>query len=233
MSGARLTYPNSHFKYPFEMSTSARSEGTRQRLLDAAADVFAAGGYRRATIAEICRRAGANIAAVHYHFGDKQGLYAAVFDYALQRATTEEANGGPETAGTPEERLRVQVTSFVRRLLDPRRPAWIARLMAHELIEPSEVLDRLVRNRMRANHEQIADAVRDLLGPEATPETVRLCTLSVISQCVFYRHSAAVVTRLYPDLVPSREIDRIAEHVTCFSLAAIRGLADNGKAGHA
>jgi AcrR family transcriptional regulator len=216
------------------MSTSSRSEGTRQRLLDAAADVFAAGGYRRATIAEICRRAGANIAAVHYHFGDKQGLYAAVFDYALQRANTEEANGGPETtATTPEDRLRVQVTSFVRRLLDPRRPAWIARLMAHELIEPSDVLDRLVRNRMRANHEQIADAVRELLGPEASPDNVRLCTLSVVSQCVFYRHSAAVVTRLYPDLVPSREIDRIAEHVTRFSLAAIRGLAGNGKADHA
>jgi hypothetical protein len=33
--------------------------------------------------------------------------------------------------------------------------------------------------------------------------------------------------------VPSREIDRIAEHVTRFSLAAIRGLADNGKAAHA
>ena len=215
------------------MSTGARSEGIRQRLLDAAAEVFAAAGYRRATIAEICRRAGANIAAVHYHFGDKQGLYAAVFDYAQQRATTEEANGHPEQPTTPEGRLRVQVTSFLTRLLDPRRPAWIARLMAHELIEPSDVLDRLVRNRMRANHEQIADAVRDLLGPQASPETVRLCTLSVVSQCVFYRHSAAVVTRLYPDLVPSREIDRLAEHVTQFSLAAIRGLAGDGKAAHA
>src|SRR4029450_7600075 len=169
MSRAQLTGPNSHFKCPFEMSTSARSEGTRQRLLDAAADVFAAGGYRRATVAEICRRAGANIAAAHYHFGDKQGLYAAVFDYALQRATSEEANGGPEQPTTAEDRLRVQVTSFVRRLLDPRRPAWIARLMAHELIEPSEVLDRLVRNRMRANHDQIADAVPELLRFTGAP----------------------------------------------------------------
>lgn len=215
------------------MSTGARSEGIRQRLLDAAAEVFADEGYRRATIAEICGRAGANIAAVHYHFGNKQGLYAAVFDYAQQRASTEEATGVPEQLATPEERLRAQVTSFLTRLLDPRRPAWIARLMAHELIEPSEVLDRLVRNRMRANHELIADAVRDLLGAQASLEDVRLCTLSVVSQCVFYRHSAAVVTRLYPDLVPSREIARIAEHVTQFSLAAIRGLASNGKAGHA
>ena len=216
------------------MSTTPRSDRTRHRLLDSAAEVFAAGGYRRATIAEICRRAGANIAAVHYHFGDKRTLYAAVFEYALQRAAAAgDGDGRAAGADTPEEHLRVQVRSFLTRLLDPRRPEWIARLMAHELIEPSEVLDRLVRSRMRANHEQIASAIRALLGPQAAPETVRLCTLSVVSQCVFYRHSAAVVARLYPDLVPSREIERIADHVTRFSLAAVRGLAAASPAGAA
>ena len=64
----------------------------------------------RATIAEICRRAGANIAAVHYHFGDKQGLYAAVFDYAQQRAAADgDGDGRADGGGSPEERLRVQV----------------------------------------------------------------------------------------------------------------------------
>jgi AcrR family transcriptional regulator len=213
------------------MSTT-RSNETRQRLLEAAAEVFADGGYRRATIAKICRRAGANIAAVNYHFGDKQGLYAAVFEYAQRRASTEDA-GAVDEAAPPEDRLRAHVATFVGRLLDPRRPAWIARLLAHELIEPTQVLDRLVRNRMRANHQLIASAIRELLGPAATPETVRLCTLSVVSQCVFYRNSAAVVTRLYPEIVPSKEVERIADHVTQFSLAAIRGLANNGKAAHA
>jgi AcrR family transcriptional regulator len=168
---------------------------------------------------------------VHYHFGDKQGLYAAVFDYAQRRATSEDVT--TDGARSPEERLRSHVTTFVGRLLDPHRPAWIARLLAHELIEPTQVLDRLVRNRMRANHDQIADAIRELLGAAATPETVRLCTLSVVSQCVFYRNSAAVVTRLYPEIVPSKEVERIADHVTQFSLAAIRGLATNGKAAYA
>jgi AcrR family transcriptional regulator len=213
------------------MSTT-RSNETRQRLLEAAAEVFADGGYRRATIANICRRAGANIAAVNYHFGGKQELYAAVFEYAQRRASTEDTAAVDETA-PPEDRLRAHVATFVGRLLDPRRPAWIARLLAHELIEPTQVLDRLVRNRMRANHQLIASAIRELLGPDATPETVRLCTLSVVSQCVFYRNSAAVVTRLYPEIVPSKEVERIADHVTQFSLAAIRGLANNGKAAHA
>ena len=116
------------------MSTTRSSE-TRQRLLEAAAEVFADGGYRTRHHRQDLPARGANIAAVHYHFGDKQGLYAAVFDYAQRRASREDATVD-ETA-SPEERLRAHVTSFVGRLLDPQRPAWIARLLAHELIEPT------------------------------------------------------------------------------------------------
>ena len=212
------------------MTHAARSADTRARLLEAAVEVFAEEGFRGATIQRICKLAGANIAAAHYHFGDKEGLYAAVFEYAERNAA---ARPPPETAAGkgPEERLRTHVTSFLSRLLDPGRPAWIARLLARELIDPTPALDGFVRRRWRANHAQLADIIRALLGPEATPEAVRLCTLSVISQCVFYRNSAAVVSRLYPELVPSREIERLADHVTRFSLEAMHGLARNGKDG--
>ena len=212
------------------MGHAARSADTRARLLEAAVEVFAEEGFRKATIQRICRLAGANIAAAHYHFGDKEGLYTAVFEYAERNAAERPP---PETAEGkgPEERLRTHVTSFLSRLLDPGRPAWIARLLARELIDPTPALDGFVRRRWRANHAQLADIIRALLGPEATPEAVRLCTLSVISQCVFYRNSAAVVSRLYPELVPSREIERLADHVTRFSLAAMHGLARNGKDG--
>jgi AcrR family transcriptional regulator len=201
----------------------ARSADTRRRLLEAAVEVFAREGFRKATIQQICRRARANIAAAHYHFGDKERLYAAVFEYAERRGR-EEAPPDPANGASPASRLRARVTGFLQRLLDPKRPAWIAQLMARELVEPTPALDRLVRRRMRANHEQFAAEIRELLGAAATPERVRFCTLSVIAQCVFYRNSAAVVSRLYPDLEPGREIDRLADHVTRFSLGAIRGL---------
>ena len=59
---------------------------TRRQLLEAAGEVFATAGFRNATVREICRRAGANLAAVNYHFGDKEALYAEVLRYAQQKA---------------------------------------------------------------------------------------------------------------------------------------------------
>ena len=55
---------------------------TRSAVLDAAGEVFADRGYEQATIRDICRRAGANIAGVSYHFGDKKALYIEVIAYA-------------------------------------------------------------------------------------------------------------------------------------------------------
>lgn len=203
--------------------TSARSAATRRRLLDAAAEVFAQEGYRNATLQEIARRADANIASTSYHFGNKEGLYAAVFEDAERKAASaEEPLAEDEQALPAEERLRHHVTSFLTRLLDPERPAWFARLLARELIDPTPALDRVVRRRMRSNHERLSAIVRDLLGKDASDETVRLCTLSVVAQCTFYRNSAPILARLYPDLTPAREIARLADHVTRFSLAAIR-----------
>src|SRR5512143_1661303 len=201
----------------------ARSRATRQRLLEAGLEVFARDGFRGATIERICRKAGANIAAAHYHFGDKRRLYQAVFEDAERRARAD-APAEAGTTGSAATRLHAVVASFLRRLLDPGQPAWMAQLLAHELIDPTPALDRLVRRRMRANHDQIGAIIREL-APGASKRAIQLATLSVVAQCVFYRNSAAIVSRLYPDLDAAGAIDRLADHVTRFSLAGITTLS--------
>ena len=210
-----------------EPKSEPRSHATRRRLLEAGLEVFARDGFRGATIERICRRAGANIAAAHYHFGDKRRLYQAVFEHAERRAIAD-APAEPDPTGSAAARLHAFVASFLRRLLDPGRPAWMAQLLAHELIDPTPALDRLVRRRMRANHDQLGGIIREL-APGASLEAVQLATLSVVAQCVFYRNSAAIVSRLYPDLDAADEIDRLADHVTRFSLAGIGALSPRRK----
>jgi len=58
---------------------------TRSRILDAASALFAEKGYGGVTVAAICHKAGANIAAVNYHFGGKEDLYREAWRHAHQR----------------------------------------------------------------------------------------------------------------------------------------------------
>src|SRR5438270_117404 len=103
----------------------AEDQRTHHRLLEAAGEVFAAKGYRATTVREVCRRAGANVAAINYHFRDKEGLYAEVLRYAHACAMERHPPEMDTTASSsPEDRLRAFIVSFMRRLFDEGRPAW-------------------------------------------------------------------------------------------------------------
>jgi AcrR family transcriptional regulator len=208
-------------------SPGLRSDDTRERLLDAAGALFAEHGFRDATIQEISRRAGANIAAVNYHFGDKERLYSAVVDHA-ERCALAEFPPTPESerGRDAEARLRNHVREFLFRILDEDRSGWLGRLIAREMVEPTSILDKLVRERFRPVHEHLAATVEELLGRAATPENVRLCALSIRGQCLFYRLCRPAIVRMFPGLrLGGPEIGRLADHISDFSLGAIRELA--------
>ena len=205
---------------------SARHAATRRALLDAAADVFAEAGFRNATVRDICRRAEANVAAVSYHFGDKQALYAEVLTEQSRLALAKYPNPRPDPRATPAQRLELFVRSFLQRVLSAELHARHGRIMAREMVEPTAALDRLVAEAIRPQSELLRAIVTDLLGGRADAETTRLCGMSVVGQIVFYCHCQPVLTRLFPAAkFDTGEIDRLTSHITAFSLAAIRGLA--------
>lgn len=71
-------------------NTEHRTEhATRESLLDAAESLFSEHGLQAASLRAITQRAGANLAAVHYHFGSKEGLVKAVFSRRLKPLNAE------------------------------------------------------------------------------------------------------------------------------------------------
>src|SRR5262249_51327041 len=158
---------------------------------EAAGEVFAEHGFRDTTIREICERAKANIAAVHYHFGDKEELYAAVFSCARTCAV---AGFDQITSAAPAEgRLRGFVRAALQRLFDQGRPAWLGRLVAREMIDPTKALDNLVNEQIRPNSERIRALVRELIGAEIDEQELWRCTFSIAAQWLFYFHCGQVV----------------------------------------
>jgi TetR/AcrR family transcriptional regulator, regulator of cefoperazone and chloramphenicol sensitivity len=203
------------------------SSHTEARLLEAAGEIFAEFGYRAATVRQICEKAGANVAAVNYHFGDKEGLYLAVLR-SVPDAHAEKypSTGGLNANATAEARLRAYVDSLLRRVFDAGRPGWHAKIIAREMVEPTRALDSLLEEVARPLHQELAGIVRELMGSEPDDDEVRSCALSIMGQCVYYHHARNVLTRLYPAQgFDAADVDRLSRHISEFSIAALRELA--------
>ena len=209
------------------------SPETRARLLEAAGSTFAELGYRNATVREICRRARANIAALHYHFGGKQEMYTAVLADAAQKSFEKWPIGGSVPADAPpESRLEAFIRNYLERLLDEGRPAWFGQLFARELVEPTGALDELAKTFARPQLERLMGIVTELLAPAATEPTVRACCTSIVGQCLFFKHARPMIERLMPQqgFGPDARA-QLARHIVAFSLAGIRGVRAAAKEG--
>lgn len=199
---------------------------TREKLLEAAAEVFAEKGYYKATIREICGRAGANVAAVNYTFGDKLGLYTEVLRQLFRTPERTGIIAALDSAGSPEELLRRVIHLRLQSLCERKRPDWAFNIVMHEFSEPTPAMTRVVDEGMRPIYERILKAVGEIIGLPPEHETTRLCNNSIMGQVLFYTFSQPVLSRLQPDykLTPER-LERIAAHIAEFSLAALKDMA--------
>lgn len=205
-----------------EIETRTASEQTRARLIDAARIVFAQHGFQGATVREICRLAEANVAAVNYHFGNKEGLLAEALNFT-QLAALQQANVA--AGGCPEIRLRLFIRDFMRMLLDEKNGSRQCRMMARELADPTPALDQIVREALAPLHEFLGKLVHEIVGSKVGKAERLRCVFSILGQCSFYYHSEPVLQRLHPELSYDRnEIDAIADHIADFSLNGLRAL---------
>src|SRR4051812_4260397 len=205
------------------------TDETRERLLRAAGEVFAERGFDGATVRDICRRASANVAAVNYHFGDKARLYSETLRYWARRAMEKyPPNMGVAPDSPPEEKLYAYVRSFLGRVFDLERHAHYGRMIMREMVEPTHALDERIEETIRPQSELLLSIIREILGPGATEEQVRLAGCSITGQIVFYHNYRPLIEKVFterPVVRDSRDVDALARHVTDFSLAALRETA--------
>lgn len=195
------------------------SDDTRGRLLKAAIEVFSERGFEDSTIREICSRAGANVALIHYHFGDKMELYAEVLRYSMSCGAP-----APQPANIladPEQALRYVIRAMVERVLQTGDQADLRyRLMLHEFAHPSTATARVIQEVMRPMYDRLREIVGAILGLSPDHEKTRLSVHSVIGQIAYYARSAPMLRTLWPEMKMD-EVQRtqIATHITDFSLA--------------
>lgn len=210
-----------------------RGEETRLRLLDAALELFARDGFEGTSTRALADKAGANLPAIQYYFGSKEGLYRAVVDEIIAEI---------ETAVAP------QIVQIRARLADSKTPrgeltdslcnvlATVVALMLDE-----NVPNRESRQKFFARMEGESDAAFDafqasvarnvfdpcralvgrLMDRAPNDEVVTLRTLTLIGQAKMFcgRNIPALLgwDRIGEDRV------RAVQHVICDQVRAIFG----------
>ena len=208
------------------------ADQTRRQVLNAAGEIFAARGFKKATVREICASANVNLASVNYHFGDKERLYIEAVKHARQLLEEQEPLPEWSPSTPPEEKLRLFVLAMVRRMLNPSAAPWQLRLITREILEPTRAAEEMVEESFRPYFQLLVEIVGEMVPPDTTTPRLHQLALSVFGQMVFYRAHGRIVSLLIDEqeLQSHYQPDRLAEHVTSFSLAAIRAFGSSGSA---
>ena len=176
--------------------SSGRAVETRERILAAAIEVFAEKGFAQASTREIAKRARANIASLHYHFGDKADLYRAVFAQPSMRPTAEVLGVAPEEAPF-EVIFRHLIRQFLSGLADGRFP----KLFAREQIEPSGLLGDTWIKEIHLTHDLVVGSLVRELRIAAPDKEVHRLAFALMGLPLILDHGRPLVNLIAPELL--------------------------------
>jgi AcrR family transcriptional regulator len=200
---------------------------TPERILRAAYELFATKGFDGATTQEICSLAQANIAAVNYHYGSKENLYRAVWEYGQSRMQKIWEDRVSNDASA-EERLRQFVGLRVETVLSDGEDGWFARLIHREITNPSPLMIELRERYLSPKRQWFDGLIREIVGQDVSDRTARLagfCIHSPLIHLVEMRSRGPKPKHLrHPGGGPASDPQALADTIYTFALAGLREL---------
>lgn len=196
----------------------ARLEATRERLVAAALECVAQGGWAAATVAGVARRAGVATGTVYRHVEGRDALLAEAFTRAAGRefAAVEAAAGGD---GPPSARIEAALRTFATRALRRRRLAYA--LLAEPAAPSVEAARLAYRRGYRALFADLVAecAARGELGP---------CDPDVVAAVLTGAMGESLVGPLAPAVDADAPDETVDELVRCCLRALPRSPEEEG-----
>ncbi len=191
--------------HAFLAPAPSRSERARTELLEVAVEVFGEKGPRGATVREIARKAGQNVAAIAYYFGSKQNLYRAVLEGVVSEMrrrladVLEELRSLRVQAHPAPAEARLALKRFLRsvylRLLSRDEAAPIVQLIVREQLGPTPAFSILYEQAFRELHEGLCFLVGAVLGRNPREREIILRTHMLMGQVYFFAMSREAIRR--------------------------------------
>ncbi|MBX7258487.1 MAG: CerR family C-terminal domain-containing protein [Candidatus Hydrogenedentes bacterium] len=213
------------------MTERTKGLETRQRILEEACKVFGEKGFRDATHADICSRAGANVAAINYYFGTKENLYRAVFEHLSERSEVLYPFGeGLSEDAAPEVRLYAFIHAFLGRVFDQEELMQLHHIRMAEMFASTGLLDDLMERHLASVAVHISGILQLLLGPGASARDLEWCGMCVVGQCLIGAYGPQDDKHRHMLNFSAADLDSLAEHIHRFSLAGIEAIRQRSNA---
>ena len=175
----------------------------RARLLNTALRLFAEHGFARTSTREIALAAGVNIAAISYYFGDKAGLYRAVYTEPL-------GSPGDDIAlyDAPGLTLRESLAGLFTSLLQPMKQGDLmrqcTRLHYREMLEPTGMWAEEIDNGIKPAHAAlVAVLCRHLGNPRGAGDDLHRLAFSITGLALQMFVCGDVIAAIRPKLLAS------------------------------
>ncbi|MDE1947721.1 MAG: CerR family C-terminal domain-containing protein [Burkholderiales bacterium] len=203
---------------PSEQVPAARAEAAqpRTRLLNAALHLFAGQGFAKTSVRQIALEAQTNVAAVSYYFGDKAGLYRAVFcDEPVTGREARPCCDGPLTLET-----------LFDRFLEPLRSGdqlreWV-KLHRREMLEPTGLWQEKLEQEIQPMHARLVALLCSRLGLEQADDDVHRLAISIAGLAIHLFIACDVIDALAPQLGRTNDsIDRWRERLLGYADAMV------------
>jgi len=198
---------------------------TKDALLAAAIEVFADKGFDAATVRDICGKAGANVAAVNYHYGGKDALYMAVLEVVFPTDVYEPSGTADMD---PEKRLKVYLRTLVSDIYKRGENIITSRwaIFLREMAKPSKNLDFIVKRQVQPRADELRDIVSAALGPDTPDHVLAFASSSVWILLLDHLLTQPILDRLTPKrpAITQENMDIFIDHVLTFSLGGLRAV---------
>lgn len=202
---------------------------TRDRILAAASDEFSVRGYEKATVRDICTRADVNVAAINYHFRDKQNLFHEVLASWLEAFIAETGLLDILESERPAEEkfleyIRAEL-SYMCQSNDPDGTQLTrVRLILQELTAEDHN-PAIFDSHKSVEEKALFPIIGELLGGETDPAALEDACMAATSLTTHYFLRALDDPRFA--LRDEKDLDATARFLTTFALGGLNAIKEN------
>jgi TetR/AcrR family transcriptional regulator, regulator of cefoperazone and chloramphenicol sensitivity len=203
--------------------TQKRAIGSRKRLMQTGARLFAKHGFDATSVRDICLAARANIAAIHYYFGDKQGLYSAVLKESFAEEVSLFPDPSLDAAESPQRFLEEMIFTVISRMQRTKKRPWHADLVRREMSFPSAPFRDFINEITRHDFKLFMKALK-AISPKMKEHTLKHAVLCITGQIGAYTSHPPEFLRLcFPGISFSADECRaIAQSITHFVVSGLK-----------